>query len=60
MKKIPAAELDRRFDAGEDMSAYVDMRAVKPLRRPTKVDAAALATPSSDGTTSKKPKRKVA
>jgi hypothetical protein len=33
MKKISAEEFDRRFDAGEDMSAFINWDSAKPLSR---------------------------
>lgn len=36
MKKITAAEFDRRFDAGEDMSAYLDWSSLRSFYGPDK------------------------
>jgi len=33
MKKISAEEFDRRFDAGEDMSAFINWESAKRLSR---------------------------
>lgn len=30
-KSLPAEELDRRFDAGEDISEYIDRESTRPL-----------------------------
>lgn len=35
-KSLPAEELDRLFDAGEDISAYVDRASTRPLNREIK------------------------
>jgi biotin operon repressor len=35
-KKLPAEELDRMFDAGEDISAYLDRRSTRHINQPIK------------------------
>lgn len=38
MKKISAAEFDRKFDAGEDISAYIDWKSARPFyKSPAKI-----------------------
>ena len=35
-KSLPAEELDRMFDAGEDISEYIDFDSAQPLNREIK------------------------
>ena len=36
MKKITAEEFDRRFDAGEDMSEFLDWNSLRPFYGPNR------------------------
>ena len=35
-KRLPAEELDRMFDAGEDISEYIDFNSARPLNKGVK------------------------
>ncbi len=37
-KSLPAEELDRKFDAGEDISEYLDFDNTRPLNREKRVN----------------------
>ena len=37
-KSLPAQELDRKFDAGEDISEYLDFDNTRPLNREKRVN----------------------
>jgi len=60
MKKISAAEFDRRFDAGEDVSAYIDLHSAKPLSNRAKGDTPKLTLHPPKAPAPKKTSRKIA
>jgi len=59
-KTISAAEFDRRFDAGEDVSAYIDLHSAKPLSNQAKGDTPKLTLHSAKAPEPKKPSQKIA